>query len=214
MKVCVLASGRGSNLGALLDAMEADRLGGARIERVISDRPDSLALARARDRGVPSCAVPRAAHQDRAAHERALVRALADDDIDLVVLAGYMRITGPVLLDAYGGRLINIHPSLLPSFPGLRAQRQAVEAGVKISGCTVHFVDQGMDTGPIIAQRTVKVYADDTEATLSARILREEHRLLPAVVRWLATEETWLEGGRVRFRDEVALRKEGQGEQR
>ncbi|QRN85438.1 phosphoribosylglycinamide formyltransferase [Clostridia bacterium] len=205
MKIAVLASGRGSNLESLLQAETENRLGGAEIGLVFSDQPLALALERGRAHGKKTACLSPKDFDSKQAYEKALVLLLNKEKIDLVVLAGYMRITGEGLLSAYGGRMINIHPSLLPSFPGLDAQAQAVSHGVKISGCTVHLVDAGMDTGPIIAQRAVPVYAEDTEAELSARILLEEHKLLPQVVSWIARGKVLLAKEAVRFVDEKSL---------
>ena len=205
MNIAVLASGRGSNLESLLAAEEEGRLGGAGICLVFSDQPLALALERAKTRGKETAWLSPGDFASKAEYEAALVSLLAEKNIDLVVLAGYMRITGETLLASYGGRMINIHPSLLPSFPGLEAQDQAVEAGVKISGCTVHLVDPGMDSGPIIAQRAVPVYAEDTASELSARILVEEHKLLPQVVAWIAEGKVILSKYEVRFPDEKSL---------
>jgi phosphoribosylglycinamide formyltransferase-1 len=192
-------------LESLLVAEEAGILRGAEISLVFSDQPLSLALERgkSRDKQV-ACLSPRD-FPSKDDYEEALVELLMAEDIELVVLAGYMRITGETLLAAYGGRMINIHPSLLPSFPGLEAQAQAIAAGVKISGCTVHLVDAGMDSGPIIAQRAVSVYEEDTAAMLSARILAEEHKLLPLVVSWIAGGKVVLSKTAVTFPDEKSL---------
>ena len=206
MKVAVLASGRGSNLEALLAAEERDRLGGASVALVFSDSPLALALERARARKKEAVSFSPKEYASKVEYETALVELLKSHDIDLVVLAGYMRITGKTLLEAYGGRMINIHPSLLPSFPGLDAQEQAVRAGVKVSGCTVHLVDDGMDTGPIIAQTAVPVFSSDTASSLGARILAEEHSLLPQVVAWIASGKVELLKDAVRFADEASLR--------
>lgn len=205
MRVAVFASGRGSNLESLLVAEEAGILAGAEISLVFSDQPLSLALERGKSRNKQvACLSPRD-FPYKADYEESLVELLVAEDIELVVLAGYMRITGETLLVAYGGRIINIHPSILPSFPGLEAQAQAVRAGVKISGCTVHLVDAGMDSGPIIAQRAVPVYEEDTASMLSARILAEEHKLLPLVVSWIAGGKVVLSKAAVTFPDEKSL---------
>lgn len=205
MRVAVLASGRGSNLESLLVAEEAGILGGAEISLVFSDQPLSLALERGKSRDKQVACLSPSDFPSKTDYEEALVKLLVAEDIELVVLAGYMRITGETLLVAYGGRIINIHPSILPSFPGLEAQAQAVAAGVKISGCTVHLVDAGMDSGPIIAQRAVPVYGEDTPAMLSARILLEEHKLLPLVVSWIAGGKVILRRDAIGFLDEKSL---------
>jgi phosphoribosylglycinamide formyltransferase-1 len=196
LAVGVLASGRGSNLQALLDAC-ADPTFPARVVVVISDREHAAALARARAAGVDALWVDPKAHASREAFDLALVAELEARKVGLVCHAGYMRILSPAYVRRFYGRALNIHPSLLPAFPGLHAQRQALEHGVKVAGCTVHFTDEGMDTGPIVLQASVPVLADDTEETLSARILVEEHRLYPAAVRLFAEGRLELVGRRV-----------------
>jgi phosphoribosylglycinamide formyltransferase-1 len=179
----VLVSGRGSNLQAILDAAQTGRLR-AELRVVISDRADAEGLARARQAGVPAIAVDPGGYRTRfdAAGEEEIVALLRRHEVELVVLAGFMRVVHEPLLRAYTGAIINIHPSLLPAFPGLDAQRQALERGVKITGCTVHFVEAGVDQGPIIAQRPVPVLKGDTRDVLADRILVEEHRLLVEVL--------------------------------
>ncbi len=181
----VLVSGRGSNLGAILDAI-ADHKLEARVRLVISNRSDAPALARAERAGVTTRVI---AHRDFATREdfdHALVDALGSAGAEWVVLAGFMRVLTPVFLRAFPGRVINIHPALLPAFPGTHAQRQALDYGVKVTGCTVHLVDEGVDTDPIIAQRVVPVLDDDDEERLGARILEREHQLLTEVLADLA----------------------------
>ncbi len=182
MNVAVMVSGRGSNLRALVSAYDDGRLDPAtsRIALVLSNVADAPALAFAESRGLPTQVIPHG--RDRHAFEAAVDEALRTHAVDLVVLAGFMRLLSPGFVARWSGRIINVHPSLLPSFRGLHAQRQALEAGVTIAGCTVHHVDAGTDTGPILAQAAVPVLPNDTEETLSARILVEEHRLLPLVV--------------------------------
>lgn len=180
----VLVSGRGSNLDAIEEAIEAGRLA-ATIKVVICDQPGAMALDLASRRGLPVILFERDAFSGRAAFEEEIVRTLFRYGVRLVVLAGFMRLVGPILLGAFPDKIINIHPSLLPSFPGLSAQRQALDYGVKFSGCTVHYVNGVMDGGRIIAQAVVPVQSDDTEETLSARILTEEHRLLPQAIGFL-----------------------------
>lgn len=182
VRLGVLASGSGTNLQALLDA----DLGPARVEVVLSNVPTAGALARARRAGVATEVVDHREVKPRAAFDRALAERLEGHRVDWVVLAGFMRVLTPVLLDRFEGRVVNIHPALLPAFPGLDAQGQAFRAGVKLAGCTVHLVDAGVDTGPILAQAAVPVLPDDSEASLQQRILAEEHRLFPAVIRALA----------------------------
>ncbi len=181
----VLVSGTGSNLQAILDAVATGALS-ARVKIVISNRPGVPALERARAAGVPALCIPHQGFPNREAFDRALVAALREAEVSWVVLAGFMRLLTPEILDAYPGRIINIHPALLPSFPGLEAARQALEYGVKITGCTVHFVDRGVDSGKIIAQRAVAVEPRDVLATLSARIHRAEHELFVSVLRDIA----------------------------
>ncbi len=185
MDLVVLASGRGSNLRALHEATEAGRCA-ARIVAVVSDRADAEALAFARDRGIATRVVPLAKGDDRERWNEALADAIASYGPALVVLAGFMRVLGAKVVDRFAGRIVNVHPALLPAFPGHDAPAQAIRAGVRISGCTVHVVDAGVDTGPILAQAAVPVAPDDDAASLHARIQVQEHRLLPAVVDMIA----------------------------
>ncbi|HEY9401108.1 MAG TPA: phosphoribosylglycinamide formyltransferase, partial [Pyrinomonadaceae bacterium] len=175
LKLAVLISGRGSNMVALAESIERGRVPGASIALVLSDHADAQGLERAAERGIETLAVERAG-RTRAEHEREIIRALEARGIELVCLAGFMRLLSPAFIEVFRGRILNIHPSLLPAFPGLDAQRQAIEHGVKVSGCTVHFVDETLDGGPIVKQRVVPVHDDDTPETLSARILLEEHQ--------------------------------------
>jgi phosphoribosylglycinamide formyltransferase-1 len=198
MKVAVLASGSGTNLQALIEAAARGELGPATLAVVGVNVPDCRALERARAAGVPTFVVDHRDFASRAAFDRALLDALSRHDVELVVLAGFMRLLGADFLDAFRGRVINIHPALLPAFPGVHGQRQAFDYGVKIAGCTVHFVDAGVDSGPVIAQAAVPVLDDDDHAALAARILTEEHRLLPAVVRAMAEGRVTTDGRRVR----------------
>ena len=176
MRLAVFASGRGSNFQALLDAKKEGRLPNADFVALVSDKPAARALDLARQAGLEAIAVLPKEYPDRVAYEYAILAHLKEFGIEGICLAGYMRIVGTTLLQAYPNRILNIHPALLPSFPGAHGHRDALAYGVKISGCTVHFVDDGMDTGPIIVQRAVEVYDDDTEETLAARILIEEHK--------------------------------------
>jgi len=194
--VGVLASGRGSNLQAILDEIACGRLDAA-VRVVVSDIPDAFALERARLAGVPAVFVDPRDAGGKETFERRVADVLCGHGVALVVLAGYMRICGPVLLAAFPGRIFNIHPSLLPAFPGLHVQRRALEDGARFSGCTVHFVDAGVDTGPIVAQAVVPVLDADTEETLAARILRQEHRVYPHAIRLFAEGRLRLEGRRV-----------------
>ncbi|TMQ15563.1 MAG: phosphoribosylglycinamide formyltransferase [Candidatus Rokuibacteriota bacterium] len=185
LAVGVLASGRGSNLQAILDACARPEFP-ARVVVVISDRERALALERARAAGVEALWINPKDFTDREAFDLALVRELQARQVGLVCQAGYMRILSPVYIRAFAGRSLNIHPSLLPAFPGLHAQRQALEHGVKVAGATVHFADEAVDSGPIVMQAAVPVAPDDTEETLSARILAEEHRIYPEAIRLFA----------------------------
>lgn len=196
----VLASGRGSNLQAMLDAIDAGRCP-ARVAVVVSDRAAAPALDRARRAGAKAVHLDPAAHPDRAAFDRAVAAVLAEHGVELICLAGYMRILTPEFVAAHRGRILNVHPALLPAFPGLHAQRQALEYGVKVAGATVHLVDEGVDTGPIVLQAAVPVHEDDTEAALAARILVEEHRLYPEAIRLVADGRVELLGRRVRIRE-------------
>ena len=177
----VLISGRGSNLQAIIDAIRDGALP-ATIATVISNRADAAGLQRARDHGVDAVCLSPRDHPDRDQYDRALADRLRASHVDLVCLAGFMRLIGAPMLDAFPDRILNIHPSLLPAFPGLDAQRQALEHGVRVSGATVHFVDRDLDAGPIVLQSAVPVLDDDSVETLSARILVEEHRLYPLAI--------------------------------
>lgn len=197
-RIGILGSGSGTNFQAILDAVEAGRLR-ATPACVISDVPDAMILERARRAGIPAhhvdCA-PFRSKLDGAAEQRVL-GLLSAHQVQLVALAGFMRIIKQGLLDRFAGRIVNIHPSLLPAFPGLEAWRQAVEYGVKVSGCTVHFVDAGMDTGPVIVQKTVPVRDDDTPSTLHARIQEQEHRAYPEALQLIVEGRATLRGRRV-----------------
>ena len=186
MKVAVLVSGSGTNLQAILDAAAAGELGPGEVRVVVCNVPGAGAIDRARRAGVPCEVLAHGAFASRAAYDAALVERLRAHDVQIVALAGFMRLVTSTLIDSFPDRVLNIHPSLLPAFPGLHAQRQALEHGVKVSGCTVHLVDAGLDSGPILGQSAVPVLDDDDEATLSARILVEEHRLYPRILRALS----------------------------
>ena len=196
LRLGVLASGRGSNLQSIIDAIEAGRLP-ARLAVVVSDREQAPALGRAARHGAPALSVSPKDHGDRAAYDRALRQTLHAHGVELVCLAGFLRILGPELIRPLAGRVMNVHPSLLPAFPGLDAQRQALDWGVRVTGATVHFVDEGVDTGPIIVQEAVAVLAGDTAETLSERILAVEHRLYPRAIRLYAEERLRIVGRRV-----------------
>lgn len=192
----VLASGRGSNLQALIDAISTGALS-ARIGVVVSNKADAPVLVRAKKHGIPTFFSDPKVASSREAYDGILCEALKQHQVELVVLAGYMRLLTSTLVDPYRERIINIHPSLLPAFPGLHAHRQAIAHGVKVSGCTVHFVDEKIDHGPIIAQASVPVQEMDTESSLADRILEEEHRLFPKVIQWYAEKRLRFKGRRV-----------------
>lgn len=173
-KLAIMASGRGSNFEALYAAIKNEKLN-AEIKVLVSDNPESGALTSANNKNIPAECCNRKSYSSKEQFEIALISKINEYDTDLIILAGYMRILGKEFVDTFEGKILNIHPSLLPSFPGLHAQKQALDYGVKYSGCTVHYVDAGLDSGPIIMQRTVPVLDNDTEKTLSLRILKEEH---------------------------------------
>jgi phosphoribosylglycinamide formyltransferase 1 len=196
MRVGVLASGSGSNFQALVNALHREG-SPARVTCVISNVPGAKVLERAADAGVDAVVIDHKTFPSRESFDTHLAGELSGRNVELVCLAGYMRLVTPALLSRFPGRVVNVHPALLPSFPGLHAPRQALTYGVAVSGCTVHFVDEGTDTGPIIAQAAVPVQPDDDEASLTARIQQEEHRLFPAVVREIAKGTISLRGRRV-----------------
>ena len=198
MKAGVLASGGGTNLQSLIDHWQQGALAPAELTVVGANLAAAFALERAAAAGIPTFVLSHKSFASREDFDRALVAELRSRGVELVVLAGFMRVLTPAFLDAFPHRVINIHPALLPAFPGTHAQKQALDYGVKLSGCTVHFVDAGTDTGPIIAQAAVPVLPDDDEDDLRDRILAEEHRLLPAVVRAVAAGQVTVEGRRVR----------------
>ena len=197
MRLVVLVSGSGTNLQAILDACD-DPSFGCEVVAVGADRPAIAGLDRAERRGVPTFVVAVADHPDRASWDAALADAIGAHDPDLVVSAGFMKILGPAVLERFGGRVINTHPALLPSFPGAHGVRDAMAHGVKVTGCTCHYVDAGVDTGPIIAQRAVAVEDDDTEGSLHERIKVVEREMLVDVVTAMATGGWRVEGRRVR----------------
>ena len=190
----VLVSGTGTNLQAILDAIASSELD-ARIGVVVSNVPGAKALQRAGDAGVKTAVVDHTQYSDRRAFDAAVVEALRAHGVELVVLAGFMRLVTDLLLDAYPMRIVNVHPALLPAFPGLHAQRQAIDYGVRVSGVTVHLVDAGTDSGPIVAQTAVPVHEGDDEESLRKRILKEEHALLPRVLQWFAEGRVAVEPG-------------------
>jgi phosphoribosylglycinamide formyltransferase-1 len=195
VRIGVLASGRGSNLQALIDSVRAGRLN-AEVAVVVSDVADARALARARDAGIEARYIDPRRKGARLTEEseREIIATLEEFRVDLVALAGFMRILGPEFVRRFSRRIMNIHPSLLPSFPGLKVQKKALDYGVKYSGCTVHFVDEGVDTGPIIVQAAVPVMEGDTEAKLSERILKEEHRIYTEAINLFAAGRLRIEG--------------------
>jgi len=195
-KIGVLLSGRGSNFEALADSVAAGRIPDAEIAIVISNREDARGLLRAAERRIPARVIP-SKGVEREAYDRLVVAALNEARVDLVCLAGFMRLLSPYFVASFRGRILNIHPSLLPAFPGLEAQRQALDYGVKFSGCTVHFVDENLDAGPIVAQAIVAIEPGDTEETLAARILTEEHRIYTEAVRLVLSGKFRIEDRRV-----------------
>jgi phosphoribosylglycinamide formyltransferase 1 len=195
-RIGVLLSGRGSNFEALADSIGAGKIPGAEIALVISNREDAPGISRAAERGIASKVIP-SKGLGREDYDRLVVEELKKAGVEIVCLAGFMRLLSAYFVAAFPQRILNIHPSLLPSFPGLEAQRQALEYGVKFSGCTVHFVDENLDAGPILAQAIVAVRDEDTDATLSARILAEEHRIYTEAVRLVLSGEYRIEGRRV-----------------
>jgi phosphoribosylglycinamide formyltransferase 1 len=200
LRIAVLASGRGSNLQAVIDAIERGEVQGD-IAAVISNKKDAVALERARKHGIRDVFVdpkPFAGRPDsREAYDLALLEVLQQHQVELVLLAGYMKIVTAVLVNAYSNRMMNIHPSLLPSFPGLDVQKKAIEWGCKLAGCTVHFVTEGVDEGPIILQASVPILDEDTPETLAARILAQEHKIYPRAVQLFAEQRLRVDGRRV-----------------
>ena len=195
-RIGVLLSGRGSNFEALADSVAAGRIPNAEIALVISHREGAPGVERARARGIDALVIP-SKGLEREAYDRQVVVALQEKEVDLVCLAGYMRLLSPYFVQAFRGRILNIHPSLLPAFPGLESQRQALEHGAKFAGCTVHFVDENLDAGPIILQAAVPIRDDDTVDSLSERILAEEHRIYSQAVRIVLEGSFRIDGRRV-----------------
>jgi phosphoribosylglycinamide formyltransferase 1 len=193
-RLAILLSGRGSNFEAIADAVDSGRIPNARIVAVVSDVPGARGLVRARERALPVFAVDRNLYSSRTEHEAAVVRILDETRVDLVCLAGYMRILSPDFVARWRGRILNIHPSLLPKYRGVSPQKRAIEAGERVSGCTVHLVDEGTDTGPVVLQKEVRIEPGDTEESLSARILEQEHEAYPeAITRVLGELEKRIE---------------------
>jgi phosphoribosylglycinamide formyltransferase-1 len=196
VSIAVLVSGGGTNLQAIIDAIEAKKLD-AKIEVVLSNRADAYGLARARNHGLSTEILDHKNYPSREAYDQAVVDLLRGRGVELVVLAGFMRLLSPVFVKAYSNRIMNIHPALLPSFPGLHVQKKAVDHGVRFAGCTVHFVNEECDEGPIIIQAAVPVLPDDSEETLSARILTQEHRIYPRAIQLYAEGRLHVVGRRV-----------------
>jgi phosphoribosylglycinamide formyltransferase 1 len=192
----VLISGGGTNLQSIIDAVEAKKLD-AKIELVLSNKPDAYGLVRARNHGLPVEVLEHRDFASREAYDQAVVDRLRARGVELVALAGFMRLLSPVFVKAYSNRIMNIHPALLPAFPGLHVQKKAVEHGVRFSGCTVHFVNEECDEGPIIIQAVVPVYPDDTAETLAARILTHEHRIYPRAIQLYAEGRLHIVGRKV-----------------
>jgi phosphoribosylglycinamide formyltransferase-1 len=195
-RIGVLLSGRGSNFDALAASVAAGRIPNAEISIVVSNRETAQGIEKARARGIEACVIP-SKGLERDAYDRLVVAALREKNVDLVCLAGYMRLLSPYFVKEFPQRILNIHPSLLPAFPGLESQRQALEHGAKFSGCTVHFVDENLDAGPIVMQAVVAIEDRDTPETLSERILREEHRIYTEAVRIVLEGRFRIEGRRV-----------------
>lgn len=199
-KIAVLVSGRGSNLAVIIGAAEKGEIK-SKIELVISNNKDAYALTRAREHGIEALYVDPKDFKTREDYEREIVKHLREHEVDLVCLAGYMLLVTPYFVREFKNRIMNIHPALLPAFPGLDVQRKALENGVKVTGCTVHFVDEGCDTGPIIIQRAVPILEDDTVESLSIRILKEEHKIYKEAIRLFEEDRLVVEGKRVRIKE-------------
>ncbi len=196
INIGVLVSGRGTNLQAIIEAIEEGKIAGE-IKVVISDNPDAYALKRAQQYHIDTRYIDFKEFKNREDYDKEIIKILKEKKIDLVVLAGYMRILSPYFIRTYKNKIINIHPALLPSFPGLHAQRQTLEYGAKVSGCTVHFVDEGVDSGPIILQKAVEVSDDDTEESLAEKILKEEHQIYPRAIQLFSESRLMIKGRRV-----------------
>ncbi|MBE3090955.1 MAG: phosphoribosylglycinamide formyltransferase [Candidatus Atribacteria bacterium] len=196
VNIGVLVSGRGTNLQAIIEAIEEGKIEGE-IKVVISDNPDAYALKRAQQYHINTRYINFKEFKNREDYDKEIIKTLKEKKIELVVLAGYMRILSPYFIRTYKNKIINIHPALLPSFPGLHAQRQTFEYGAKVSGCTVHFVDEGVDSGPIILQKAVEVSDDDTEESLAEKILKEEHQIYPRAIQLFSEGRLIIKGRRV-----------------
>jgi phosphoribosylglycinamide formyltransferase-1 len=200
LKIGVLVSGGGSNLQSIIDGIEAGTLN-AEIRVTISNRPDAYALVRCETHGIPGVVIRHESFRTREDFDRRMLEILQSHEVELVVMAGFMRVLTPIFLKAFPMRIMNIHPALLPAFPGTHVQQQALDYGVKFSGCTVHFADEGIDTGPIIIQAVVPVLPEDSAETLAARILREEHRIYPQAIQLYAEGKIFVSGRKVIVRD-------------
>ena len=196
LTIGVLASGRGSNFQSIIDNINSGYIK-ARIAVLITDNPKAYALERTKSNNIEALVIPPKNFPDKDAYYSHIAEELKGRGVELVILAGFMRVVGKPLIDAFKNKIMNIHPALLPSFPGLHGQKQAVDYGAKISGCTVHFVDEGVDTGPIIIQAGVPVYNDDTEDSLSERILRQEHRIFPLAIKLFSEGKIMVKGKKV-----------------
>ena len=196
LKLGILISGNGSNLQSIIDHIEKGSLK-ATIKIVISNNPDAYGITRAKKHGIPVVVLKNGDFKNKEDFDLELIRILKNNSVDLVILAGFMRIITSTFLKAFPQKIMNIHPALLPSFPGIHGQKQALEYGVKLSGCTVHFVYEGVDTGPIIIQSAVQVFDDDTEETLAARILKEEHRIYPLAIQFFAEGKIEIKGRKI-----------------
>jgi len=204
VNIGVLVSGSGTNLQAIIEAIKAGKIEG-KICIVISDNPNAYAIKRAKKYNIKTQYINYKEFNNREEYDKKIISILKEKDCDLVVLAGYMKILTPYFINAYKNKIMNIHPALLPSFPGLHVQKKAIDHGVKVSGCTVHFVDEGLDSGPIIIQQVVEVKDDDTEESLVERILREEHRIYPRAIQLFSEGKLIIKGRRI-FIKEVNLK--------
>ncbi len=207
LKLGIMASGRGSNFQSIIDSIKTGYLK-AQVKLLITDNPSAHAIKRAQENGIEHLVMKPSDYTSKDEYCRKVAEEFKSRDVELVILAGFMRVVGKPLIEAYPMRIMNIHPAILPSFPGLHGQKQAVDYGVKVSGCTVHFVDEGVDTGPIIIQAVVPVYHDDTEDSLSERILRQEHRIFPYAIKLFSEGRLRVEGRKVVVdapRDELQL---------
>jgi phosphoribosylglycinamide formyltransferase-1 len=199
MRIAILISGRGSNLKAILEAEKKQKLGQAEVSLIISNNSKAKGIGYGKSYGKQTICLEANNFRTKESYENELIKIIEDYGIDLIVLAGFMRILTPNFIDKFRNKIINIHPSLLPSFPGLNAQKQALDSGVRISGCTVHFVNEEVDAGPIILQKAVEIVEGDTEYSLSKRILEEEHKLLPLSIKLISESKVKIEQNKVRI---------------